>query len=129
MELGLSRRSKWLLLAAALALLLFIALAWQRIARAIAFASADTRPALLRDAQWGKPETAVAFQQRFGRGSSEADLVRWLESNRFQVDQSTRHASLRVEGAPCAENIAVSWNATGGNVDASRAVVSEAGCL
>ena len=129
MELGLSRRGKWLLLSAALAVVLLVAVAWQRLGFAVAVASSDSRPSLLRDAQWGKPETTVAFRQRFGRGSSEADLVQWLEANRFQVDQRARRASLKVRGVPCAEDVAVSWKAIGGTIDASRAVVSEAGCL
>jgi hypothetical protein len=128
MELGLSHRSKWALLSVALALMLLLAVAWQHMALAVAVASSDTRPSLLRDAQWGKPETATAFQHRFGRGSSEADLVQWLDANHFQVDH-THRATLIVKGVPCTEDVAVSWTATGGTIDASRAVVSEGGCL
>jgi hypothetical protein len=129
MELGVSRRRKWFLLTVALALVLLVAVAWQRLALAVAITSSDTRPSLLHDAQWGKPETATAFQERFGHGRSEADLLQWLGANHFQVDRRTHRASLRVSGAPCAEEVAVSWRATDGTIDASRAVVSEAGCL
>ena len=129
MELGLSRRTKWLLLSVALAFVFLVALAWQRIALAVAVASSDTRPSLLRDAEWGKPETAAAFRQRFGRGSSEADLVQWLADNHFQIDRHAHRASLKVKGVPCGEDVAVSWTAIGATIDASRAVVSEAGCL
>jgi|SRR6185312_6557969 len=129
MELRVSRRSKWLLLTVVLTLLLFIAVAWQRIALALAVASSDARPLLLQDAEWDKPATASLFQHRFGHGASEADLVQWLEANRFEVDRPAHHASLRVNGMPCAENVTVSWIATDGTIDASRALVSEAGCL
>lgn len=129
MTFGLSRRSKWLLLSFALALVLLVAVAWQRIALAVAVASSDTRPSLLRDAQWGKPATATSFRQHFGPGSSEAELVQWLDANHFQVDHRAQRASLKVKGFPCAEDVAVSWTAIGGTVEASRAVVSEAGCL
>jgi hypothetical protein len=129
MQLALSRRSKWLLLTVALVMALLVVVAWQRIALAVAFASSDTRPSLLRDVEWGKPETAKAFRRRFGHGSSEANLVEWLEANHFDVDQRAHHASLKVSGLPCAEDVAVSWTAIGGTIDASRAVVTEAGCL
>jgi hypothetical protein len=129
MQLALSRRSKWLLLTLALALSLLVVVAWQRIVLAVAVASSDTRPSLLLDAEWGKPETATAFRQRFGHGSSEANLVQWLDANHFDVDQRAHHASLKVNGLPCTEDVAVSWTATGGTIDTSRAVVTEAGCL
>jgi hypothetical protein len=129
MEVAFSRRRKWLLLTVVLALVLLVAVAWERIAFAVAFASSDTRPSLLRDAEWGKPETATAFRQRFGRGSSESDLVRWLDANHFQVDHARHRASLKVGGLPCAEDVAVSWTAIGGTIDASKATVSEAGSL
>lgn len=129
MELGLFRRSKWLLLTVALVLVVLVKVAWPRIGFAVTVAFSDTRPSLLRDAQWGKPETAAAFRQRFGRGSSEARLVQWLEANHFQVDHRTHSASLKVKSLPCAEDVAVSWTAIGGTINASRAVVSEAGCL
>src|SRR5437764_13883793 len=103
MQLALSRRSKWLLLTLVTAFL--VALAWQCIALAVAFASSDTRPSLLRDAEWGKPETATAFRQSFGHGSSEAKLVQWLRGNHFDVDQRAHHASLKVNGVPCAEDV------------------------
>jgi hypothetical protein len=129
MQFALSRRSKWLLLSVAVALVLLVVVAWQRIALAVAVASSDTRPSLLRDAEWGKPETATAFRRRFGHGTSEANLIQWLEANHFDVDQRTHRASLKLKGVPCAEDVAVSWTANGGTIDASRAVVSEAGCL
>jgi hypothetical protein len=128
-EVWLFSPEQWLLLTVALALVFLAAGAWQRIALAVAVASSDTRSSLLRDAQWGKPETATAFRQRFGRGSSEADLVQWLDANHFQVDDRARRATLKVKGLPCAEDVAVSWTAIGGTINASRAVVSEAGCL
>jgi hypothetical protein len=123
------KHGKWVLLTVALALVLAVAVAWQRLALGVAVASSDTRPSLLRDAQWGKPETAAAFGKRFGHGTSEADLVQWLEANRFEVDRRAHHASLKLRGVPCAEDVAVSWTAIGGTIDTSRAIVSEAGCL
>jgi hypothetical protein len=127
-ELGLSVRSKWFLLAA-LALMLLVALTWNRLALAIGFASSETRPALLNDAEWGKPDTALAFRHRFGNGSSEAELVRWLAANHFEIDGGAHRASRTVHGLPCNEDVAVSWTATNGTIRESKAVVSEAGCL
>ena len=107
----------------------FVALNWQSLLFASAVVVSDKRPILLRDAQWNKPPTALAFQQRFGRGSSEVRLIQWLKANHFDIDQRGRRASLKVRGVPRAEDAAVTWTAINGNINASEAVVSEAGCL
>lgn len=127
-KLILSRRNKWFLLVA-LALMLLVALAWNRLALAIGFASSENRPALLHDAEWGKPHTASAFRHRFGNGGSEAELVRWLAVNHFEIDGEAHRASRKVRGLPCNEDVAISWTATNGTIRESEAVVSEAGCL
>jgi hypothetical protein len=127
-KLGLSRRSKWLLLTVVVAVTL-LALTWNSLALGLGFASSETRPALLSDVAWGKPETAAAFHQRFGNGNYEADLLRWLRANHFEIDGGAHRASLKVHGLPCNEDIAVTWTAANGILHESRAIVSEAGCL
>jgi hypothetical protein len=87
------------------------------------------RPALLNDAEWGKPETAAAFNHRFEKGSSERELLGWLAARHFQIDQRADRAVLRVGGFPCAERITVTWTATKGVISESAAVISEGGCL
>jgi hypothetical protein len=102
---------------------------WQSTISAGAVSASDNRPTLLRDAEWNKPETAKNFLQRFGRGSSEASLLRWLHAASFQTDQLARRATLTVTGLPCRERIAVTWNASSGVISEASATVSEAGCL
>lgn len=128
MELGIRRRGKWFLLAFVV-LALLVALTWDRLALAIAFATSEHRPAQLEDAEWGKPETAAAFRKRFGKGTSEAALLDWLAANRFEIDRPSHRARLMVHGVPCSERVAVSWEAIAGTIRDSQAVVSEAGCL
>jgi hypothetical protein len=107
----------------------FVLFNWQSLLFASAVAASDKRPALLRDAEWDKPETALAFRGRFRRGSSEASLMQWMKANNFKIDQQARRASLKVGGLPCAEAVAVSWTVIDGSIGATEAVVSEAGCL
>lgn len=107
----------------------FAALNWQSLVFASAVAASDKRPDLLRDAEWEKPGTAIVFRQRFRRGSFESSLSEWLEANHFDIDRRARRATLRVGGVPCAENVVVSWASSNGKISASKAVISEAGCL
>jgi len=126
--MALSRRTPWML-AASVALVLLLALNWQKLALSLAISSAPGRPSLLNDAQWGKPDTAIAFNHRFGSGSSEAALMQWLAANHFEIDRRSHVANLSVNGGVCGEKVAVTWTATNGTIDHNRAVVSEAGCL
>jgi hypothetical protein len=89
-------------------------------------ASHGDRPVLLREAKWGIP--VPSFSQRFGKGKSEAELLRWLSDAGFDL-HNTGSASLRISGIPCAELAEVSWTATDGIIGDSSAVVREAGCL
>lgn len=124
----LSRRCSWLLLPA-LALALLIGFNWNRLALAIGISFSDRRPALLNDAESDKPNTAAAFGNRFGKGSAETELLRWLAANHFEIDPQTRRATLKVRGLPCNENITVRWAASTGFIRESSALVSESGCL
>jgi hypothetical protein len=114
------------LLVATLALtLILLALMWQRLA----FASAEQRPALLEDGECKSRQAHWLSDSRFGTGSSEADLLRWLTANQFEIDQKTHRAGRMVRGMPCEEKVAVTWAAANGIISASSAVISEAGCL
>ena len=106
---------------------LLVALTWNRLGLAVAIASSENRPQLLKDAKWGK--SAPAFQRRFGEGASEGGLLQWLAANHFEIDAPAHTARRRVRSAPCNELISVSWSALRGTISKSSAVVSEAGCL
>ncbi len=102
---------------------------WEAVKIGIAVVFSEHRPALLRDAEWGKPETASAFHHRFPKGSSEEHLLAWLTANQFEIDEPAHRAERRVRAYPCNERIEVSWAASNGLILQSSAVVSEAGCL
>lgn len=125
MRIPLAFPTKWLLLAA-LGALLVAGFLWQNLFFASAVASSESRPALLRDAKWGTPVSS--FRQRFGNGTPEDDLVRWLSENDIELD-GTNRASRRVRSLPCNELIEISWAATDGVIRESNAVVREAGCV
>lgn len=125
MKTLLASPAKLILLAAFVALLL-AGLFWQNILFASAAASSESRPALLRDAEWGTP--VPSFHERFDAGTSEAELLNWLSKNGFELDGTTG-ASRKIGSMPCAELIQVSWSAVDGVIRDSSAVVSEAGCL
>jgi len=134
----MERRQPWRTKGSSLAILLLILLAaltwatarnWEAIKIGIAVAFSEHRPALLRDAEWGKPETASAFHHRFPDGSSEKDLLAWLAANHFGIDQAAHRAERTVRAYPCNERIEVSWAASDGIVLQSSAEVSEGGCL
>jgi hypothetical protein len=124
--LSFSRHLRWFLVAG-LAVTVLVALTWDRLALGVAMALSESRPALLRDAEWGKP--APAFHQLFKDGTPEADLLHWLDANHFEIDGRVPSASRRIRSLPCNERVRVSWAATNGTIRDSRAVVSEAGCL
>ena len=96
-----------------------------------AFASADRRPALLNDVEWGKPVTARKFRERFPLGSSEFQLVTWLEKNSFTIDRGTRRAVRKVSSLPCAETVSVEWalDAATDQIGRAEVHIMEAGCL
>lgn len=118
-------RIKWFALAAVV-LSLLVALTWQSIMFGIAFAFAEERPALLRDASWDAP--VLAFNQRFSVGTPETDLLRWLDDNKFEDIRKGR-ATRTIDGLPCREKVEISWTAVAGVISESNAIVSEAGCL
>lgn len=115
-----------LLLVAAFAALLIAGLFWQNLMFASAVGSSESRPALLRDAEWGTP--VPSFRERFNDGTSVAQLLNWLSESGFTLD-GTNAASRRIRGMPCNELVEVSWTAVDGVIRESSAVVREAGCL
>lgn len=127
-KLNLSRHSIWLL-SGIFVLVVVLALTWQRLALGLAFASAERRPSLLKDAQWKKPDSASAFRIRFPSGSQEADLLQWLAANHFKIDGRAQNASRIIHSLPCNERVEVTWAASDGIIRDTRAVVSESGCL
>ena len=124
-------RRKWVIVAALAGLLVVVAaLNFQSIMLAIAFATADGRPALLSDAGWGKPGSARKFADRFAPGVAESDLLEWLDANRFAIDRPDQSADRRISSLPCNEDVRVRWSAdTTGKLRTASAEVSEAGCL
>lgn len=115
---------KWLLLAG-LTIVMVASLFGQKLIFASAVASSESRPALLRDAEWGKP--SPSFRVRFSGGTPETKLQEWLAANHFVVSKNS--ATRRIERLPCNEQIAVTWSAAKGIIQESSAVVTEAGCL
>ena len=124
-------RRKWVIVAALAGLLVVVtALNFQSIMLAIAFSTAEGRPALLSDAGWGKPTTARKFAHRFAPGAAESDLLEWLDANRFAIDHANRSADRRISSLPCNEDVRVTWSAdAAGKLKTADAEVSEAGCL
>jgi len=118
-------RTKWFIIAAVAVLLLF-AFTWQQLMFATTVIPSESRPTLLRDAEWGTP--VLSFSRRFGNGTPETELLRWLADNRFEeVDKNS--ASRTVHGLPCNERVEIAWTTLDGKIRESSAVVSEAGCL
>jgi hypothetical protein len=103
---------------------------WRTLLLIVAVLGSEHRPALLKDAAWDEPASAARFHGRFHAGTSERDLLAWLEKNRFAVNVRERTAGRQVNGLPCVEDIKVNWS-----VDAERrlvrtnAVVSQVACL
>lgn len=115
-----------LLLLAAIAAGFIVAVFGRNLIFASAVASSESRPALLRGADWGAP--APSFQKRFTAGTPEAELLRWLSENGFDLN-GANSASRRIRGLPCNEMVEVSWSTLNGVIRDSSAVVHEAGCL
>ena len=114
-----------------LSVLVLVALAttqWGQFA--IAAFTAERRPSLLEDAEWGKPTSDTAFRTRFRRGVAERELTTWLLANKFQIDPRSREASRSIGSLPCSEAVKVIWQIDQlGRIQAANAEVSEAGCL
>ena len=127
MALKLPRRF-WTWLAAIVALIATIValnLQWFAFAAAVVFA--ERRPALLADVQWNQP--ARRFSEHFHAGTHERELLAWLESNQFNVERGTRHATRLIRGLPCNEFVDVRWRASSEAISEVEARLSEAGCL
>lgn len=121
---------RFLFLILAAAALVALALGWRQILFAYAVFAAEKRPALVADAEWGKPETAVAFGKRFGRGVPERELLTWLSENRFSLYPPQHRAERLVLGMPCNENIVVTWSADAARrIEHAAATVRAAGCF
>ncbi len=100
------------------------------IGTGLAVSSAESRPGLLSDAEWGERGSARLFERRFHRGIPESELLSWLSDNRFIIDRPAARASRRVESLPCNERIDVRWTKDdGGGLIGATAMVHEAGCL
>ena len=109
---------------------LVIALNWQSLMLGSVILLSEKRPRLLDDAAWDQPKSARQFQARFGRGTSERDLLEWLGEYEFTVDRGAHIATHRIQGLPCNELIEVSWHVTTkAIIGDAQAVVHEAGCL
>ena len=107
-----------------------IYISWDAIGLAVGSFSAESRPGLLSDAEWGKQGSARLFERQFHGGVPESELLSWLSENRFTIDRSATRASRRVAGLPCNERIDVSWTTDdGGRLTSATATVQEAGCL
>ncbi len=108
----------------------FLIVNWQTVYLVFALIFSDKRPALLRDADWDDPASAVRFRARFAAGTPEQALVTWLEKNRFVIDARARKAQRPVEGLPCNEDIAVEWSVdTQARLTRADAVVHQIACL
>lgn len=123
-------RLLWVSGIGAIALVCLTAIFWQNILFGVAAVIQERRPQLLADAQWRKAGTARMFKQRFASGTSEAELISWLQANRFKIDKRDGEATKRVAGMPCGERLEVRWTRTeGGTLGDADASVFEAGCL
>lgn len=103
---------------------------WQQLLFAVAVLLADKRPSLLADAEWQRPAMARMFKARFASGTSEADLIKWLQAHRFNVNLVDKRAVRHVASLPCNEDIQVTWTlAVPGKLKGVDAIITEAGCL
>jgi hypothetical protein len=132
MSARIAKRRLWIVIVA-VALVMVAVIAFlnrEALGLAVAIASAESRPELLRDAEWSKRGTARQFERQFRPGNSEADLLSWLSANRFAIDRSARRAQRRVASLPCNETIGVAWaTSSSGLISSATAEVTEAGCL
>jgi hypothetical protein len=112
----------------AVAILLIIN--WRTVLLCAAILMSEHRPALLKDASWDDPASAVRFERRFHAGAPERDLVDWLNDNKFAVNGSARKANRSVNGLPCNEDISVTWTRdAAGRLTSADAVVTQVACL
>lgn len=103
---------------------------WQVLLVIVAVLGSEHRPALLKDASWDEPASALRFHDRFHAGTPERDLTAWLGKNRFAVDRGGRSADRQVNGLPCNEAIKVDWSVDAeGRLTRADAVVSQIVCL
>lgn len=129
MEPKKRHRGRWIAAGVA-AVVILVVLNFETIIWASAVLLAEKRPSLLRDAKWNDPASTQLFQGEFGAGTDEANLLEWLERNRFDIDRPGRRADRLVEGLPCNERVAVTWAADSqSRLQESEAIVTEAGCL
>jgi hypothetical protein len=101
---------------------------WRWLALTAAMVTAERRPALLEDAQWGQPTSDMSFRARFRRGIPERELTTWLQANKFQIDPSHHEATRTISSLPCNEAVKVVWQGDQvGRIETANAEVSEAG--
>lgn len=113
-----------------LAIAVVIAINWQAILLGGSMILAESRPALLADANWNDPSTAKNFNARFAPGTKSNELVAWLRGNDFEIQAGKGRAERKVSSLPCNERVVVSWQSdAGGRIAERRAIVTESGCL
>lgn len=117
---------KLVLLATFAAMVVTALFFWPNLHFAVAVASSDSRPALLRNADRGTP--VPAFRERFSSGTSEKELLRWLAESNFELN-GTGNATLIIHALPCNETVEVSWTSVDKIIQRSSAVVRQDGCL
>lgn len=123
---------RWRAIAAIVFLLLGLVVVFnfQAIQLVGAILLSEKRPALLKDAEWNAPSSAVRFGQRFAPGKPESDLTDWLSREGFDVEADQRTAEHLVAALPCNERIVVAWTVGGDRkIRTAEAEVIEAGCL
>jgi hypothetical protein len=121
---------RWTAEAIAVAVVVLMIINWQTVLLCVTILMSEHRPALLKDASWDSPASAVRFERRFHAGVPERDLLAWLDDNKFAVNGPARKANRSVNGLPCNEAVSVTWtrDAAGRLVDAN-AVVTQIACL
>jgi hypothetical protein len=123
-------RHKILVGTAVVALIAWLVINWHWLIVSFVILTAEGRPALLRDAEWDEPASAVQFMNRFPPRSSETELLEWLESNDFEIYVARGQAYKSVLSGPCGENIDVEWTRqSSGVIESAQVEVREAGCL
>jgi hypothetical protein len=111
------------------ALGLLTAITWPAVPFAAAVLLAEKRPALLADIRFNQPDSDKAFRARFHPGMPEAELLAWLETNRFSIDRANRKATRHIDGLPCSEVAEIRWSVQGPALAEARAAVADRGCL
>lgn len=112
------------------AVLILVFLTRQTFWFSAAALQADRRPALLNDARWDDPSSALEFSNRFPLGTDASELEVWLIANEFRINPEDGRATRIITSLPCNEEIEVEWIS-----DANRhllradVTIREAGCL